>query len=153
VDRLLPAPEVKSMQYWVDEWLSQRKFNTLLLASFAALALLLGMMGIYGVLANLVAARIREIGIRLAIGATPVEIGWLVLRQAMIPVLIGLGLGLAGSLVLGRFLEALLFHVQPRDPMTFASAVGAILVVSPLAIVIPLLRATRVDCTVALHEE
>ncbi len=152
-DGLLPAPEVKPIEYWVDEWLSQRKFNTLLLASFAALALLLGLMGIYGVLANLVASRIREIGIRLAVGATPAEIGWLVLRQGMVPVLIGLGIGLAASLALGRLLETLLFQVQPRDPVTFACAVVAILAVSPLAIGIPLLRATRVDCTVALREE
>ncbi|MGB7762342.1 MAG: ABC transporter permease [Bryobacteraceae bacterium] len=153
IDRLLPAPEVKSMQYWVDEWLSQRKFNTLLLGIFAALALLLGMMGIYGVLANLVASRIREIGIRLAIGATPAEIGGLVLRQGMLPVLLGLGIGLAASLALGRLMEALLFQVQPRDPVTLAAAACAILAFSPLATAIPLLRATRVDCTVALREE
>jgi len=153
IDRLLPAPEVKSMQYWVDVWLSQRTFNTLLLGIFAALALLLGMIGIYGVLANLVASRIREIGIRLAIGATPAKIGGLVLRQGMLPVLIGLGIGLAASLALGRFLETLLFQVQPRDPAILAGAACAILAFSPLAIAIPLLRATRVDCTVALREE
>ncbi|HEY1220113.1 MAG: ABC transporter permease [Bryobacteraceae bacterium] len=153
VDRLLPAPEVKSMQYWVDVWLSQRTFNTLLPGIFASLALLLGMLGIYGVLANLVASHIREIGIRLAIGATPAEIGGLVLRQGMLPVLIGLAIGLAASLALSRFLEALLFQVQPRDPVTLAAAAFAILVFSPLAIAIPLLRATRVDCTVALREE
>ena len=153
VDRLLPAPEVKSMQYWVDEWLSQRKFNTLLLGIFAALALLLGLMGIYGVLANLVASRTREIGIRLAIGATPGGIGRLVLRQGMFPVLIGLAIGLAASLALDRFLESLLFQVQPRDPVTLIAAACAVLLFSPLAIALPLLRATRVDCTVALREE
>ena len=153
VDRLLPAPEVRSMQYYVDTWLSQRKFNTLLLGSFAALALLLGLLGIYGVLANLVASRTREIGIRLAIGATPGEIGGLVLRQAMLPVVIGLGAGLAASLVLGRFLESLLFQTQSRDPVTLVTAVCAILLFAPLAIAIPLLRATRVDCTVALRDD
>jgi putative ABC transport system permease protein len=153
VDRLLPPPEVKSMQHWVDIWLSQPKFNTLLLGSFAALALLLGLLGIYGVLANLVASRTREIGIRLAIGATPGEIGGLVLRQAMLPVVIGLTVGLAASLVLGRFLESLLFQTQPRDPVTLVAAASAILLFAPLAIAIPLLRATRVDCTVALRDD
>lgn len=153
VDSTLPAPEVLPMQHYVDGWLSQRKFNTLLLGIFAGLALFLGLMGIYGVLANLVASRIREIGIRMAIGATPSEIGRLVLRQGMIPVLLGTFAGLAGSLVLGRFLESLLYQVHPRDPLTLASAAAVILLVSPLAIYIPLYRATRVDCTVALREE
>ncbi|HJT90209.1 MAG TPA: FtsX-like permease family protein, partial [Bryobacteraceae bacterium] len=153
LDRELPAGEVRSIQYYIDETLSQRTFNTLLLGIFAALALLLGVMGIYGVLSNLVASRIREIGIRMAIGATPAEIRKLVLRQGMAPVAIGLCVGLAASLVVSRFLESLLFHVRARDPLTLTVAVGAILAIAPVAISIPLRRATRVDCTVALREE
>jgi ABC-type antimicrobial peptide transport system permease subunit len=75
------------------------------------------MLGIYGVLSNLVPSRIREIGIRMAIGASPAAIGQLALRQCLAPVAIGLAAGLAGSLALGRFLEALLFQVHPRDPL------------------------------------
>src|SRR5260370_22393623 len=102
---------------YVDESQSQRKFNTMLMAIFAGLALVLAMMGIYGVLANLVASRVREIGIRMAIGATPAEIGKLVLLQSMIPVAAGLAIGLAGSFALGRFVEALLFQVHSHDPL------------------------------------
>ncbi len=153
VDKELPAAEVMPMQHYVDEWQSDRKFTTLLLVIFAGLALLLGTIGIYGVLANLVASRIREIGIRMAIGATPGQIGKLVLRQSMLPVATGVAAGLAGSLALGRLLEALLFQVRPRDPLTLSIAVATVLFVAPLAVVVPLRRATRVDCTVALREE
>ncbi len=153
VDKDLPAAAVDPMQHYVDEWLSQRRFNTLLLEIFAGLALVLAAMGIYGVLANLVASRVREIGIRMAIGATPGEIGALVLRQAMKPVAVGIVAGLAGSLVLGRFLQALLFEVKPGDPATLGAAALVILLVAPAAIYVPLRRATGVDCTVALREE
>ena len=141
------------MTHYVDQWLSDRRFNTFLLGIFAALALILGMLGIYGVLAGLVASRVREIGIRMAIGATPAQIGGLVLTQSMAPVAVGLVAGLAASLALGRFLESLLFHVQAHDPLTLGLALTAVLAVSPLAVWVPLRRATRVDCTVALREE
>jgi putative ABC transport system permease protein len=153
LDRSLPAAEVKPMQDYVDTWLSQRRFNTLLLEIFAGLALLLGVMGIYGVLSNLVASRTREIGIRMAVGASPARIGWLLLRQSLMPIAVGLGVGVAGSLMLGRFLGALLFQVQPRDPLTLALASCVILLVSPAALYVPLRRATRVDCSVTLREE
>jgi putative ABC transport system permease protein len=153
LDQQLPAPEIRAMKYYVDEWLSQRRFNTFLLVLFAALALILGMLGIYGVLAGLVASRVREIGIRMAIGATPSQIGSLVVKQSMLPVIAGVVAGLAVSLVLARFLESLLFQVQPRDPLTLALAAAAVLCVAPLAIYVPLRRATRVDCTIALREQ
>jgi ABC-type antimicrobial peptide transport system permease subunit len=105
------------------------------------------------VLANLVASRTREIGIRMAIGASPGEIGRMVLRQSMLPVAVGLLVGLAGSLVLSRFLESLLFEVRPRDPLSLVLASCAVLLAAPAAIYLPLRRATRVDCTVALRDE
>ena len=153
LDRDLPADKVLTMDYYRSDILAQRKFNTLLIGIFAALALLLAMMGIYGVLSNLVASRLREIGIRMAIGASPGEIGRLILRQGMLPVAIGLAIGLAGTFALGQFLEALLFRVRPHDPLTLAAAAIAILVISPVALYVPLRRATAVDCTVALREE
>jgi len=152
-DPLLPPPEARAVDYWVGEWSSQRKFNTVLLECFAGLSLLLGMLGVYGVLANLVASRTREIGIRLAIGATPGEVARLVLRQGMLPVAIGLCGGVTASLALGRFMESLLFQVEPRDPLTLAAACTAILLLAPLAILIPMRRATRVDCTTALRAD
>lgn len=153
VDKDLPADKVKTMNSYRDGWQSQRKFNTVLLAVFAGLALVLAMMGVYGVLSNLVASRMREIGIRMALGARSMEVGKLVLRQSMLPVMIGLLVGIAGTLALGRFLEALLFQVKARDPLTLALSAAAILLVCPLAIYVPLRRATGVDCTVVLREE
>ena len=153
VDQDLAGVGVSPMQVYVDEWLSQRKFNTLLLGCFAGLAVVLGMMGIYGVLSNLVASRVREIGIRMAIGASPGAIGKMVLGQSLLPVAAGLAAGLAGSLILSRFLEALLFQVRARDPLTLALAAMSVLLICPVAIYRPLRRATRVDCTVALREE
>lgn len=153
LDRDLPADKPLTMDYYSNDLLAQRKFNTLLIGIFAALALLLAMFGIYGVLSNLVTSRVREIGIRMAIGASPAEIGRLILRQSLIPVGIGLAIGLAGTFALSQFLQALLFHVPPHDPLTLAAAAIAILVVSPVALYVPLRRATAVDCTVALREE
>jgi putative ABC transport system permease protein len=153
LDRDLPADKVLTMDYYSNDILAQRKFNTLLIGIFAALALLLAMMGIYGVLSNLVASRVREIGIRMAIGASPGEIGRLILRQGMFPVALGLAIGLAGTFALSQFLEALLYRVPPRDPLTLAAAAIAILVISPVALYVPLRRAIAVDCTVALREE
>ena len=153
LDRNLPAAEVRPMEYYVDAWLSQRRFNTMLLEIFAGLALVLGMLGIYGVLSNLVASRVREIGIRMAIGASPAAIGKLILGQCLLPVAVGLAAGLAGSLALGRFLEALLFQVHACDSLTLALASCTVLATCPAAIWLPLRRATRVDCTVALRAE
>ena len=153
LDRDLPADKVLTMDYYSNDILAQRKFNTLLIGIFAALALLLAMIGIYGVLSNLVASRVREIGIRMAIGASAGEIGRLILRQSLVPVALGLAIGLAGTFALGQFLEALLFRVPPRDPLTLLVSVIAILAISPVALYVPLRRATGVDCTVALREE
>jgi len=153
LDKGLPANQTKTLDAYLDYWLAQRRFNTLLLSIFAGLALVLALLGIYGVLANLVASRTREIGIRMAIGASRAAIAKLVLAQSMAPVSIGLAVGLAGSLALGRLVEALLYQVRPRDPLTLALAVSTILVLTPVAVWLPVRRATRVDCTTALREE
>jgi len=105
------------------------------------------------VLSSLVASRSREIGIRMAVGATPASIGRMVFGQSMIPVTIGLVLGLAGSLALSRLVETLLFQVSPRDPVALSLAVGSILLLSPIAIFLPVRRAVGVECTVALRDE
>jgi putative ABC transport system permease protein len=104
-------------------------------------------------MSNLIASRTREIGIRMAIGATPARIARMVLAQSMAPVAIGIAAGIAGSLALSRFIEALLFEIGPRDPIALAGAAAAILLVAPLAVYGPVRRATRVECTVALREE
>lgn len=152
LDKDLPVNEVKTLDAYLDYWLAQRRFNTLLLSIFAGLALVLALLGIYGVLANLVASRTREIGIRMAIGASRAGIARLVLGQSMAPVSIGLAVGLAGSVALSRLVEALLYQVRPRDPLTLTVAVCTILVLTPVAVWLPVRRATSVDCTTALRE-
>jgi putative ABC transport system permease protein len=153
LDRDLTVDKVLPLDHWVDQWESQRKFITLLLSVFAALALLLALAGIYSVLSIVVASRVREIGIRVAIGARPPQIGKLVLRQSALPVAAGLAIGLAASLALARFLDILLFHIRARDPWALAISALLILAVSPAAVYIPLRRALAVDCMVALREE
>ncbi len=153
LDKSLPTNKVETMEHHLHYWLSQRQFNTLLMSVFAALALLLAMIGVYGVLANMVASRTREIGIRMAVGATSSRIAALILRQSMIPVAVGLILGLAGSFALRRFIERLLFQIRADDSVTRVLAIGLIVILSPVAIYLPLRRAMSVDCTVALREE
>jgi putative ABC transport system permease protein len=152
MDRGLTLDTVRPLDYWVDDWQSQRKFNTLLLSLFAGLALLLALAGVYSVLSNIVASRTREIGIRVALGARQTQIGGLVLRQCLAPVAAGLGIGLGASVLLARFLESLLFQISARDPVTLAVAALVILVVSPVAAFLPLRRALAVDCSVTLRE-
>jgi len=153
LDRDLTIDTLFPLSHWVDQWESQRRFNTLLLTIFAGLALLLALAGIYSVLSNIVASRVREIGIRVAIGARPLQIGGLVLRQSMTPVAVGLAIGLAASLLLGRFLGMLLFQIRAHDPLTLALSAFVILAVSPAAVYVPLRRALAVECTAALREE
>jgi putative ABC transport system permease protein len=153
VDRELPAAEVSTMKRFIDEMIADSRSIVLLISVFAGLALLLAMLGVYSVLANLVATRTREIGIRMALGATPSQIGRLVAGQSTKPLAIGLALGVAGGLALGRVIESLLVGVTAHDPLTFVLAVVAVALVTPLALWLPVRRATRVECTVALRDE
>jgi ABC-type antimicrobial peptide transport system permease subunit len=153
LDKELVSARVTTMESFIDESLAMRWFDLVLLATFAGLALLLAMIGVYSVLTNLVASRTREIGIRMALGAAPATIGKMIAGQSLRPIVIGLGLGVALSLGLGRVLESMLFQVTPRDPLTLSLAVAAVLLAAPLAIYLPLRRATRVECTEALREE
>jgi len=149
----LPDNKVKTLEEDAEQWTAQRKFNTVLLWIFAGLALVLALMGIYGVLSNLVASRTRKIGIRMTVGATPRAIGGLVVSQTLVPVVVGLMIGLLASVTLSRVMESLLFQVQARDPLTLTLAIATILVTSIAALWLPLRRATAVDCAVALRDE
>jgi putative ABC transport system permease protein len=153
LDKSLPTNKIETMEHHLHPWVSQRQFNTLLMSVFAGLALLLALIGVYGVLANMVAGRTREIGIRMAIGAPSLKIAGLILRQGMIPVTIGLVVGLAGSFALTRFMQGLLFQVRADDSPTRALAIAVIVILSPIALYLPLRRAMSVDCTVALRDE
>ena len=113
LDPELPVSEVGTMQRWVDESLSRTKFQTGLLAVFAALALALALLGIYGVMSYGVAQRTHEIGVRMALGAERGHITRMILWRGFTLTFIGLALGLAGAFALGRYLETLLFEIRP----------------------------------------
>ena len=144
---------MRPMDAVVSGALSRPRFNLLLLSSFAAVALLLSAVGIYGVVAYLVTQRTREIGIRMAIGARPSDVLRLVLREGMTPIAAGACLGVAGSLVAARAIRSLLFGVTPNDPVSLVLAPALLALVAILACVLPARRATRVDPLVALRDE
>jgi len=141
------------MQDVVGESLSQRRFNMLLLAVFAGLALLLAAIGIYSVLAYSVKRRVREIGIRMALGAQIGDVLRLIVIEGMRPTLIGVAIGLAGALALGRVLANLIYGVKPTDPITFGAVSVLLAGVGLFASVIPAYRATRVEPMKTLRDE
>jgi putative ABC transport system permease protein len=130
-----------------------QRFSTVLLGAFASGALLLAAIGLYGMLAFGVARRTREIGVRLALGATRSEVLGLVVRQGMTLTLAGLGLGIVGALGATRLMRGLLYQTQPLDPVTFASVPGILAVVALLACYLPARRAASVEPMAALRAE
>ena len=153
VDRDLALTSVAPMRAVVDESMGDHRFRTVLLAAFAAVAVLLAALGIYGVLAYFVSQRSRELGIRLALGARPRALFGMVVRQGMRPVAVGAALGFAGAGAITTLMQSLLFGVNPVDPATYAVAAATLAVIALAACAIPALRATRVDPLVALRDE
>jgi putative ABC transport system permease protein len=153
VDAALPVLRILTMQDVIGESLSQQRFNMLLLAVFAGLALLLAAIGIYSVLAYSVKRRVGEIGIRMALGAQVRDVVRLVVIEGMRPTLIGVALGLAGALALGRVLANPIYGVKPTDPITFGAVSVLLAGVGLFASLIPAYRATRVDPMKTLRDE
>jgi putative ABC transport system permease protein len=153
VDSELPLLQIRTMQDVVGESLSQRRFNMLLLAVFAGLALLLAAIGIYSVLAYSVRRRVREIGIRMALGAQVRDVLLLIVIEGMRPTLIGVAIGLAGAWALGRVLANLIYGVKPTDPITFGAVSVLLAGVGLFASIIPAYRATRVEPMKTLRDE
>jgi putative ABC transport system permease protein len=153
VDRGIPLVDISTMDELVENSLSQQRFNMLLLGAFAALALLLAAVGIYSVLSYSVKRSVREIGIRLALGAPVGEVLRMVVFEAMKPTLLGVAIGTAGALALGRVLSSLIFGVRPTDPVTFIAVAALLAAVALVASIVPAYRATKVDPMVALRYE
>jgi putative ABC transport system permease protein len=145
--------QIGTMQQALTGDVAEPRFHTTLLALFAATALLMASVGIYGLIAFSVARRTQEIGVRIALGARPGDVLRLVIRQAMVLALMGIALGLAGSLALTRLLQTLLFGTSATDPFTFVLVPVVLLGVVLLAAAIPALRATRISPVVALRYE
>jgi putative ABC transport system permease protein len=153
LDPTLPLSDIESMDAVVSDSLSARRFNMLLLAIFAGVALLLALAGIYGVQSYSVARRTSEIGIRVALGASGKNVVRQMMDQGMRPALLGIGLGLAGALGLSRLMSGLLFGIEPSDPFTYIVVALVLTAAAVVSCFLPALRALRVDPVTALREE
>ena len=153
LDKNLPLYKVSTMEQLVSTSLAQPRLNLSLLMAFAALALVLAAVGVYGVMAYSVAQRTHEFGIRIALGAQAGDVWKQVFREGGVLAALGLGIGLAASLALTRLMASLLFGVSPADPLTLCAAAAVLALVAFAACYIPARRATRVDPMVALRYE
>lgn len=153
LDPEVPVQGARTMEDNISSVHSYERFSTLLLGAFAALALGLAVVGIYGVFSYVVAARTREFGIRLALGAQRQDVLGIVIREGFKVTLAGVAIGIAGALVLTRFLSSMLYGVKPTDPLTLAGVSLLLTGVALVACYVPARRATKVDPMVALRHE
>jgi putative ABC transport system permease protein len=153
IDPLSPLRELSTTEFQLRRAIARPRFTMVLLVTFAALALLLSAIGLYGVISYTVTERTREIGIRMALGALPRGIFALVVRQGIVVALIGLGVGTAAALAAGRALSGLLYEVGARDPATIAAVAATVLATALAALLVPARRATRVDPAGAMRTE
>ena len=153
VNSNLPLASVRTMQDVYDKSVARTSFTLVMLAIAAAMALALGIIGIYGVVSYTVSLRRREIGIRLALGAQRGHVLQMVLQQGTKLALVGVAIGIAAGLGLTRLMAHLLFGVTAHDPLTFAAVAVLLLLIALLACYVPDRRATLVDPTVALRYE
>ena len=153
LDRNLPVSKVATLEQLVTGSVTQRRFNLMLLGTFATLALALAAVGIYGVISYSVSQRTREFGIRMAVGAQPRDVLKLVIKHGIKLALAGVLLGLAGAWALTRLMKTLLFSVSPTDPLTFAALALLLMLVALLACYLPARKAMKVDPLMALRHE
>jgi putative ABC transport system permease protein len=153
VDPTLVVLNVRPMDTIVGDTIASRKFNATLLGLFAALALALAATGVYGVLQYSVIQRKREMGIRIAIGATSSDMIRLIVGQAVGLAVIGVTIGVAGAFALTRVIRALLFNTDPLDGLTFAASAAVLLLIAGLSSYLPARRALRIDPTIAMRAE
>jgi putative ABC transport system permease protein len=153
VDKDQPVSNIQSMEQIISVSISQQRFSMLLLGIFAAVALVLAAVGIYGVMSYTVSQRTSEIGIRVALGASRSDVLRLVVGEGMRLALIGMGFGLAGALAVTRLMAAMLFGISATDPITFAAIALLLGGVALLACYLPARRAMKVDPMIALRYE
>jgi ABC-type antimicrobial peptide transport system permease subunit len=153
IDRDLSFGGIKSLQSVIDRSVDDPRFRATLIGVFAVLALALAAVGVYGLISYTVAQRTREFGIRIALGAARGQVLGPVIREGLVLAAIGIGLGLAGALIVGRALSAFLFGVGSSDPLTFALVAVLMLAVAFLATYVPSRRALKVDPVTALRAE
>src|SRR5437764_8244557 len=153
VDPSQPISALASMEQVVGTSMAQRRLALLPFGAFAIVALVLAVAGIYGVLAGAVTERTREIGVRAALGATPAAILVMVLVQGARLAAIGVAIGLAGALTLGRFLQSLLFGIDAADPVTLLAVAAVLIGVAIAACLLPALRAVGIDPMAALRAD
>lgn len=153
LDPALPIAKIRAMDELAAGTSARDRFNLFMLGSFAALATVLAAVGLYGVMAYTVAQRTREMGVRIALGAEPRQVTRMVVGQGMRPALLGLALGLAGSIAISRVMRQLLYQVGSIDAATYVATVGFLVLVSLVACAIPARRAARVDAALSLRAE
>lgn len=153
MDAEMPLTQAKTMEEVVGDSVAVRRFETLLAGAFASSALLLALLGIYGVVSFTVAGRTPELGVRIALGARPAQLIAMVIRQGMRPVVIGLAAGIVAAVALGRFIASELYGVTPRDPVAFFTVASLLVAVAAAACWIPARRATGIDPLRALRFE
>ena len=153
LDLSLPLSEVETMSEYLDDMTAAKRFTSVILAAFAVIGMVLAEMGIYGVIAYLVAQRTQEIGIRLAMGAPRGAVMWLVSSQGLRMALLGVAIGLIGSALAARSLASLLYGISALDPMTLGSASVALIAIALAACALPARRAAKIDPMRALRSE
>jgi len=153
IDPNQPITGIRTMEENVARSISEPRFRTTLLAAFAGIALVLAAIGIFGVMAYSVVQRTREMGVRMALGASRGRVLQLVLAHGARLTLLGVGIGVAASFLVTRYVSGMLFNVRPYDPITLIEVAAGLFVVSLCACYLPALRATRVSPSAALREE
>jgi putative ABC transport system permease protein len=153
MDPNIPVANIRPMSEVVSMALATPRLTGFLLGTFAAIALTLAAVGIYGVLSYLVSRRTHEIGIRLAVGADRMQVLTMVLKQGLTLAATGIVAGLIAALLLTRLMQSLLYQVQPTDPVTFVAVSAVLILVALVASAVPAFRATRVSPLVALRTE
>jgi predicted permease len=153
LDSAMPVYSMKTVEGQLDETLLTDRLIAMLSAGFGLLATLLASIGLYGVMAFVVARRTKELGIRLALGAQPGFVVWLVMREVMLLLAIGLAVGIPAAMALGRYVAAQLYGIEAHDPAIAGSTMLLLTTVSALAGLIPAQRASRIDPILALRAE